>query len=361
MSRPYFADGPKLIRAIESHTYVIQPPGYWLYARVASLFPAPAFGLSFMNAAASALGALSFYLVAQHLTTRVVARLATAAYASIYFAWFAGATQSSYAGELLFPPLMFLFMLRYVKRPALLTLIGIAAWYALLSGVRPSDGVFMAPLFLYFVARYAKDWRHAGLIVCTAIVLSLGWYIPQHNALQRSGLDASSQLWGVAATKAPMLNGFSKLAISNIVRVVFPLALAFWSLGFLLFRSRLGPAQRMLWIWLLPGLAFFTLVYISDATYLCFLVAPVILLSLSATPRKLTYASLSICSLWNSLFFSVARPIDGAGSLPLAVYSVSGARYCGWALQHQWFRTLDQFTAVPEIGGQGPGARKQER
>ena len=110
--------------------------------------------------------------------------------------------------------------------------------------------------------------------------------------------------------------------------------------------------RPMLWIWLLPGIVFFTAIYISDATYLCFLVAPVILLSLPKRPDKLSYAGLTLCLVSNLLFFSIARPVEDTRSLAVAVYSVSGARYCAWALRHQWFRTLDQFKAVPQIGAQ---------
>ncbi len=350
MSTPYFADGPRLIQAVEAHTYVIQPPGYWLLARLAGLFADPAFGLSFINAVASSLGALVFYFLSLHFTARPAARLATAAYASIYFAWFAGSTQSSYAAELLFPPLTFLFMLRHIQQPAWSNLIGVAVSFALLGGMRPSDGAFMTPLFLYFVWRYCGGSRHRAIVLCLALALCLGWYIPQHAALQRNGLNASSQLWSVAGTKAPILHGFSKLGISNILRVAVPMLLAFWSLAAGVMRARKGSGRDMLWIWLLPGLGFFTGVFISDATYLCFLVAAVILLSLPKKPDRLAYAGLSVCFIWNLLFFSVARPVPETRNLAIAIYSVSGARYCAWALKHQWFRTLDQFTAVPQIG-----------
>ena len=45
----YFADGPAEIRAITARTFVIQPPGYWLFLRTAWLFPNPVFGISLMN------------------------------------------------------------------------------------------------------------------------------------------------------------------------------------------------------------------------------------------------------------------------------------------------------------------------
>ncbi len=85
MSQPYFGDALAIIRASQNHSYVIQPPGYWLYCRAAGLFPDPAFGLGLINALVSALGSMVFYLVCLHLTTGLAARWATAAYSVIFF------------------------------------------------------------------------------------------------------------------------------------------------------------------------------------------------------------------------------------------------------------------------------------
>ncbi len=60
----YFADGPAHIRAIATKVYVIQPPGYWLFDRLASLFPDPALAISTMNILFSVAGVVVFYLTA---------------------------------------------------------------------------------------------------------------------------------------------------------------------------------------------------------------------------------------------------------------------------------------------------------
>jgi len=66
MSQPYFGDALAIIRASQNHSYVIQPPGYWLYCRIAGLFPDPGFGLGLINPLVSALGSMVFYLVRLH-------------------------------------------------------------------------------------------------------------------------------------------------------------------------------------------------------------------------------------------------------------------------------------------------------
>ncbi len=349
MSQPYFVDGPTMIKAAKDHVYVIQPPGYWLYTRLAGLFPDPALGLSLMNALMSSLGAFVFYLACLHLTTRLAARLATAVYASVYFAWFAGSTHSSYAGELLFAPLIFLFMLRYMERPRSSYSIGVAASYAVAAGIRPSDGVFLAPLFVFFVLRYIGTWRDRILTIGVAGVLCLGWYVPQQLALSKLGKTSQGQLWSVAHEHAPLLVGFSKLALSNVIRVVFPLLVGFGCLLPGVTADGDRRIRRLLWIWIIPGLAFFTLIYMSDATYLCFLISAIILLFLRSRPNRRTHAALALCAIWNILFFSLARPVEQTRSISAAIYSVSGARYCAWALRHQWYRTLDTYTDVPLI------------
>jgi len=63
----YYVDGPILVRCILDRTYVIQPPGYWLFARLGGLFGDPAFGLQFLNETFSALGAVVFFLLCRKL------------------------------------------------------------------------------------------------------------------------------------------------------------------------------------------------------------------------------------------------------------------------------------------------------
>ncbi len=194
-----------------------------------------------------------------------------------------------------------------------------------------------------------QHWKDRLLVFCLAAGLCLLWYVPEQIALRGSPTGAGSQLWAVAAREAPILHGFSKLALSNLVRVFIPLLFAFWALLPALIVSRRSQFGTLLWIWLLPGLAFFALVYISDATYLCFLLPVIFLLALARRPGTLLCVSLSLCFVWNALFFSLARPVENTSHLAVAVYSVSGARYCAWALKHQWYRTLRTYTAVPSI------------
>ncbi len=171
----YWADGPALVRAIQSRVYVIQPPGYWLLNRSASLFPNAEAGLHILNWSFSALGVATFYLVAKRIVSRRVARLGTDVYAAVFYIWFSGGVHSSYASQIFFPVLMFYFFLRYRESSRLAHLIGASVAFAVGAGFRPSDGAFLLPLFVYFVIRYAP-WRQLAasftlvFTVCNGLV-----------------------------------------------------------------------------------------------------------------------------------------------------------------------------------------------
>ena len=61
----YFADGPSHIDSIIQKSYVIQPPGYWLFNRIAGLFPDPVVAIVAMNILFSTAGTVAFYFTAR--------------------------------------------------------------------------------------------------------------------------------------------------------------------------------------------------------------------------------------------------------------------------------------------------------
>jgi hypothetical protein len=162
------------------------------------------------------------------------------------------------------------------------------------------------------------------------------------------------EFWPLAQHSSLIVTGVSKLALSNIIRVALPLGIAFWSLLPAIFFARENRFKLMLWIWIIPGVAFFTLLYISDATYLCFLVPAIILLALTPRPGRLTYVGLALCVAFNVAFFLFARPVPVlyTRSLPMAIYSADGPHYCAWALKHQWRHQLSDYTDVPSISNE---------
>jgi len=58
----------------------------------------------------------------------------------------------------------------------------------------------------------------------------LFWFIPQKMALAATDKPTiSGQFWPLAQRSSLIVAGVSKLALSNIIRVAFPLGIAFWS------------------------------------------------------------------------------------------------------------------------------------
>jgi hypothetical protein len=202
----YFIDGPALVKAIQVRTYVIQSPGYWLFARTAGLFPNPEFGLIFINELSSAVGGGIFFLLCLELELPFsLALLAALAYSSIFFAWFAGDVHSSYATQLLFPALAAWLLIRYRKTGFRWLLLCGAASLAIGTGMRPSDGVFLLPLFVAFLLHSVKNWKRRILAAVVFAVICLGWYYPTKLASHLANQTVHGELAPIAASSSLLL------------------------------------------------------------------------------------------------------------------------------------------------------------
>jgi hypothetical protein len=294
---PYFADGPRHLRAIANHTYVIQPPGYWLFNRIAGFFPDAAHGILAMNWCFSAFGCVLFYACARRLVRSPLAELGAVLYATVFFAWFSGNVHSTYASQLFFAPLTFYFMLRFLEDKRIVWVLAVAASYAIGAGFRPSDGMFLAPLLLLFALKLPR--KQLLLLGTLVVVLCAAWVIPNQIALHRyQPMSTGGEVSG-AASGAIALGRINLYSVSNAIRFFLPLVIALGPAAIFLFRGR-GPLVPWLWVWVLPGTAFFLLVYISDATYMDFMLGGLILLCLlgmSAARNTRTAAVVLTCSI----------------------------------------------------------------
>jgi hypothetical protein len=359
----YYQDSPRHLRAIANHTYVIQPPGYWLFTRIGSLFANPELGLSILNWSFSALGCAIFYFCARKFIRSPLAELGSVLYASLFTAWFSGDIQSTYASQLLFAPLTFYLMLCFFENPRNEWIIGIAASFALGAGLRPSDGLFLLPLVIGFGFRLTRKQQ---LILGSAVVVFCTlWLIPNELALKgyklQGDVHATASNVGqlsFVAQGAILYGRLNSYTVSNGIRFFLGLALCLGPSALYMFRERSSRAKA-LWLWVLPGSAFFLLVYISDALYLNCILGGYVLLCLIGMDRSKhpTIAlALLCCSISiNVLFFLCFQPLPAGGKVSAIVNKDLG-NFSLYGIRHK--RWIIHLIDVPSFGSRESSERK---
>ena len=358
----YFGDGPAHVLAAQTHRFLTPaPPGYWLFNRAAGLFANPERAISFMNWGFSASGVLAFYYAARLLVRESIAKLGCAAYAVIFYAWFSGNVHSTYASQLFFPVLLFLFLALHLKEPRIGYLLGASLAFAVGAGFRPSDGAFMAPMFVYYLARYAPRKQAAAGFWLSAL-LCLGWLLPTVFGYRSSyGMEhVAAYTANIVTIVSPLRNRDTYRSIANIARFLVPLGTAFWLLAHPLLKS-LGrlrdPRVQLLWLWITPGAFFLTLVYMCVAPYLNFLTAGVLLLAMIELDLRggaLGRVLLACCIGWNAAFYLQFRPLAGK-SVTTDVINIYSGSYTRYAVRNRWQTTLSEarkvsFLSFPPAG-----------
>jgi len=351
-SSAYFADANRHVTAALNHSYVIEPPGYWLFNRTAGLFPDPEIAISVLNWCFSSAGAVLVYLAVRRLASESVARISSVAYGTVFWAWHSGNVHSTYASQLFFPVAIFLCFLYYWEKPNLGWVLAAAVLFALGSGFRPSDGAFFAPAFLYGLSKAKRSHVMTSLVVIC--LLCVGWLIPQQLGLWKQTVpierNFSSHL--VSMADGVLVVGFSRFALSNAIRVLIPFVMAIFPLLGLILGNR---KQTFLWIWILPGMAFFLLIYLGQASYLDYLLAALVILAVTnprASDRKKVWR-LAICAALNVVFYFAWRPIEFRNpALQVAEYvlEADAGKFSYYGVQHHYEPRLSQLLHLQGYG-----------
>ena len=346
----YFVDGPRIVIAIQRGVFVVQSPGYWLFAHLGALFANPAAGLLFWNHLFSALGVAVFYLLCRRRGLPLaLSLLAALTFASIFFVWFAGEIHSAYASQLLFPVATLYCFARLREHNRIGWLVAAAVCAALGTALRPSDGIFLLPLYALLLFQSVQPTPRERLRACavftaTFLALTAAWYIPTHHALvgdhRRSGLQ---QLQYSMAGLSPLLVGITLRSTLNVIRVLLPLLVAFTPLSPALFTRCSHDDNRVLIAWIAPGLLFFALVYMADPTYLTYVAAAFVLAAALAHNRRRATLCLALCLLGNATFFLLARPIPSP-RMPAQVFNLLAIKYTRYGISHSWQQTLGEAT-----------------
>ena len=171
--------------------------------------------------------------------------------------------------------------------------------------------------------------------------------MPTQRALANSVYGpAGSRLHDTARNLSPLMVGLVPHSEANIIRIVLPLFTAFFALLPLLFVRRRKEDNFLIALWTIPGFLFLLLIYMSDASYLCFATGGVLLIAALAQNRRLALACLALCFLWNTTLYFTARPIRRPG-LPTAAINFYVVKYCNFGVRHHWMSTLGGKARIP--------------
>jgi hypothetical protein len=343
----YFADGPQHLRSIFDKTYIIQPPGYWLFNRIAGLVVDPLVAISDINIFSSVFGVVVFYYTALFFAPRKNAFIAALAYSTIFYLWFSGEVHSTYATQALFPIATFHALLRYEKSKASWRLWFAAILFSIGAGLRPSDGAFLLPMILYYSATRLTRLK-AAIFQSLIFLLCLIWFVPTLLAYHQfpGGIHGVLLYMRDIVTQKSIVSGVNPAWMANIARFALPFMVAFWPvLSASVLTAKMSKQDwrvRMLMLWIVPGSLFFALSYMADAPYLDFLSAAVLLLAVGA-PRRMF-----ITALWNTVFFLGFTPIPSR-LLAINAWNCYAGHFTRYGVQHQWWPNLNTLQGTNSI------------
>ena len=343
----YFGDGPQHLRSIVDGAYIIQPPGYWLFNRVAGMVVDPLLGISDINILSSVLGVVVFYYTALYFAPRKLAFIAALTYSCIFYLWFSGEIHSTYATQALFPVAVFHALLRYEKRATKWRLVYAAILFSIGAGLRPSDGMFLLPMILYYCAT-RLSWRRAVILLSLIFLLCLIWIDPTLKAFHQApgGIPGAILSMRQVALQKSIVYGLGSAWLANLARFTLPFLVAFWlvlpaSLLTVKMRSQ-DWRIRMLVLWIVPGSVLLALCLTPGAPSLSFLSAPVLLLAVGA-PRRMF-----MTALWNAAFFLGFSPLPSR-YLAINAWNCYAGQYTRYGIEHQWQPSLSALQGTSSI------------
>jgi hypothetical protein len=256
------------------------PPGYYLYVCTGRLVNAVLHdanaSLVGISIVASALAAVFIYLLTLDWFQRRAALFAASLFLLSPLCWFHGTVALTYIVEAFFSVLIGLLCWRGKIVPAAIAL-GFSA------GFRPSSLVFLGPLWVYSLLKCGHTRRIAA---AGSLVLTLAaWITPMLVSV--GGVSAYLgplwTLWNLVPGRQSALSTLPFLLIARAGTIAAAAALSFGAGIFVLLRklpdqsAELARIRLFVWVWIAPGLAFFSLVFLLfvNSGYLLFLSPPV--------------------------------------------------------------------------------------
>ncbi len=260
------------------------PPGYILYV-----------------CAAKALHALGLSPYAALLALSLVAGAAMAALLSWWAARLGGTAAALAAGGLtIASPLAWNYATvgdTYALSGCLSAVVGYLCWrlyreeaqsplppaaaLGLAGGLRPTDALFLLPLWLYCIGK--RGWKATLIGSVTFGLVSLAWFLPLLAIVGGLGryLDLSHRLGRGVWEISPLAGGAARL--SHYLGALGVGALGLLFVGWLFVpaagQTDLGRARGFLLLWLAPATIFYVVVHLGTPGYMMILAPPLLLLA----------------------------------------------------------------------------------
>jgi hypothetical protein len=270
------------MRRFDPAAHQPHPPGYFLYILLARLVnlvaPDPNTALVAISIAASCGAAWMIYLLAREWYGEGAARVSMLLFLISPLCWFHGIVALTYMVEGFFSALVgYLCWKAYTGRQAFV--IPAVAVFALATGFRPSTGM-LAPLVIFSIYRAGRMRLLVALLA--GIAVALAWFIPMTRATGGSQAYAGAvgHLW-FSVLGPRLVLSYPWMVMARALTMVWIFVLCFGSAALLAIfplNSKPGKASlsRFVWVWVTPGLLFFSMVFLLfvNSGYLLLLCPP---------------------------------------------------------------------------------------
>jgi len=314
------------LRRFDPSAHQPHPPAYFLYVclgHIANIFFRDVnTALVAIAIAASCGGLLMIHLLTDNWFGRRAALFAGLIFVFSPLVWFHGTVALIYAVEAFFSALAGYLSWRIYRGSENLVvpsavIVGVAA------GFRPSFLLFLGPLLAFSARRFGRE---RVLVAIGACALTLAaWFFPMIAVSGGFHAYWSSlvSLWRIAPAKQTVFNSNPAISLARVVSVAGIYVLCFGCAALLTFRKTAAvrsldrQTKIFIWLWIGPGLLFFTLIFLRfvNSGYLLVISPPVFAwLGLRASewydglryPRNAKITLLAACVMINSLIFLFA-------------------------------------------------------
>jgi 4-amino-4-deoxy-L-arabinose transferase-like glycosyltransferase len=336
--------------------YQPHPPGYFLYVclgRLAnSIFNDANTALVAISIAASAATGFAVYILTEKWFGRRAALFAGLIFLFSPLSWFHGTVALTYVVEAFFSALVGYLCWRIYSRHSRWVVAASIA-LGLGAGFRPTSLLMLGPVWLLSLSRLP---RKQALVGCAALVVTLlAWFLPM---LSQSGgasayFSSLGALWLMASAKQGPLNSPIILSIARLCVILGILALGTGTAALALLKRADGrrdpghEARKFTWVWIGPGILFFTFIFLRfvNSGYLLVLFPPI-------------FAWLG---QWASQWFGASRLRQGWKMAVITTCAAANTAvflfapfYCSYSAVRRFERKLVEIVAaLPQIAAPG--------